>query len=88
MDQANSNVLSLLASLIKGGSNAATKSLAIKYAKKSVRVNAMSLGVIKAPMHAPETHELLAKLHPLGRMGEIRDVVEAVMFLEAALRDR
>jgi NAD(P)-dependent dehydrogenase (short-subunit alcohol dehydrogenase family) len=39
---------------------------------------------MKTPMHAPETHEFLAKLHPVGRMGEIQDIVEAILFLENA----
>ncbi len=71
VDHANSNVPSVLASLTKGGLNAATKSLAIEYAKKGIRVNAVAPGVIKTPMHAPETHEFLANLHPVGRMGEM-----------------
>ena len=84
VDHANSNVPSVLASLTKGGLNAATKSLAIEYAKKGIRVNAVAPGVIKTPMHAPETHEFLAKLHPVGRMGETKDIVDAVLFLESA----
>jgi NAD(P)-dependent dehydrogenase (short-subunit alcohol dehydrogenase family) len=84
IDHANSNVPSVLASLTKGGLNAATKSLAIEYAKKGIRVNAVAPGVIKTPMHAPETHDFLAKLHPVGRMGETRDIVDAVLFLEGA----
>jgi len=84
VDHANSNVPSVLASLTKGGLNAATKSLAIEYAKKGIRVNAVAPGVIKTPMHAPETHEYLAKLHPVGRMGESKDIVDAVLFLESA----
>jgi NAD(P)-dependent dehydrogenase (short-subunit alcohol dehydrogenase family) len=84
IDHANSNVPSVLASLTKGGLNAATKSLAIEYASKGVRVNAVAPGVIKTPMHAPETHEFLAKLHPVGRMGETKDIVDAVLFLESA----
>jgi NAD(P)-dependent dehydrogenase (short-subunit alcohol dehydrogenase family) len=84
VDHANSNVPSVLASLTKGGLNAATKSLAIEYAKKGIRVNAVAPGVIKTPMHAPETHEFLANLHPVGRMGEARDIVDAVLFLESA----
>ena len=39
---------------------------------------------MKTPMHAPETHEFLAKLHPVGRMGEIQDIVDTIMFLENA----
>ena len=84
VDHANSSVPSVLASLTKGGLNAATKSLAIEYANKGIRVNAVAPGVIKTPMHGPETHEFLAKLHPIGRMGEVRDIVEAVLYLESA----
>ena len=84
VDHANSSVPSVLASLTKGGLNAATKSLAIEYAKKGIRVNAVAPGVIKTPMHRPETHDFLAKLHPVGRMGETKDIVDAVLFLESA----
>lgn len=83
-DHALSSVPSVLASLTKGGINAATKALAIEYARRGVRVNAVSPGVIKTPMHAPETHDFLAGLHPVGRLGEIRDVVDAVLYLETA----
>jgi len=84
VDHANSSVPSVLASLTKGGLNAATKSLAIEYAAKGIRVNAVSPGVIKTPMHTPETHEFLANLHPVRRMGETKDIVDAVLFLESA----
>jgi NAD(P)-dependent dehydrogenase (short-subunit alcohol dehydrogenase family) len=84
IEHANSNVPSVLASLTKGGLSAATKSLAIEYAKLGIRVNAVAPGVIKTPMHAAETHAQLAKLHPLGRMGEISDIVEAILYLESA----
>jgi len=75
---------SALASLTKGGLNAVTKALAIEYASGGVRVNAVALGVIKTPMHSPKSYEALAKFHPMGRMGEIQDVVDAVLFLEQA----
>jgi NAD(P)-dependent dehydrogenase (short-subunit alcohol dehydrogenase family) len=84
VDHANSNVPSVLASLTKGGLNAATKSLAIEYASKGIRVNAVAPGVIKTPMHTPETHGFLANLHPVKRMGETKDIVDAVLFLENA----
>jgi len=84
VDQANSSVPSVLASLTKGGLNAATKSLAIEYAQKGIRVNAVSPGVIKTPMHSPDTHAFLANLHPVGRMGEIGDIVGAILYLESA----
>lgn len=84
VDHANSQVPSALASLTKGGLTAVTKSLAIEYAHRGIRVNALALGVIRTPMHPPATHDALAALHPLGRMGEIDDVVEAVVYLENA----
>ncbi|WP_422739273.1 SDR family NAD(P)-dependent oxidoreductase [Micromonospora sp. WMMD729] len=84
VDQPNSNVPSVLASLTKGGLSSATKSLAIEYASRGVRVNAVAPGVIKTPMHPVETHETLAGLHPVGRMGETSDVVDAVLYLESA----
>ncbi|CAG9177333.1 SDR family NAD(P)-dependent oxidoreductase [Cupriavidus pampae] len=83
-DHAIDGVPSVLASLTKGGINSATKSLAIEYAKRNIRVNAVSPGIIKSPMHAPETHAALGSLHPVGHMGEMSDIVEAVLFLESA----
>jgi NAD(P)-dependent dehydrogenase (short-subunit alcohol dehydrogenase family) len=84
VDQPIAAVPAVLASLTKGGLNSATKSLAIEFAAKGVRVNAVSPGIIKTPMHAPETHDFLAGLHPVGHMGEVRDVVDAVLYLETA----
>ncbi|WIV55900.1 SDR family NAD(P)-dependent oxidoreductase [Amycolatopsis nalaikhensis] len=83
-DHANSAVPSALASLTKGGLNSVTKSLAIEYATRGVRVNAVSPGIIRTPMHPAETHDALASLHPVGRLGEIGDIVDAVLFLENA----
>ena len=84
VDHANSQVPSVLASLTKGGLNAATKALAIEYASKGIRANVVALGVIKTPMHDPATYEFLATLHPVGHMGQIDDVVDAVIYLENA----
>jgi NAD(P)-dependent dehydrogenase (short-subunit alcohol dehydrogenase family) len=84
VDHANTKVPSALASLTKGGLNAVTKSLAIEYAARGIRVNAVSPGTIRTPMHPAETHEFLAGLHPIGRMGEISDIVDAITYLETA----
>lgn len=73
-----------LAALTKGGLNAVTRSLAIEFADRGVRVNAVAPSVIKTPMHAVETQKFLAGLQPMGRMGEIQDVVDAVLYLESA----
>ncbi|MFE9692453.1 SDR family NAD(P)-dependent oxidoreductase [Micromonospora sp. NPDC005806] len=84
VDQPNSNVPSVLASLTKGGLSSATKSLAIEYAGRGVRVNAVAPGIIKTPMHPVEFHDTYGGLHPVGRMGEISDIVDAVVYLESA----
>jgi len=84
VDQPTSKVPSVLASLTKGGIAAATKSLAVEYAARGIRVNAVSPGIIKTPMHPEETHEFLAGLHPVGRLGEVSDIVDAVLYLEGA----
>jgi NAD(P)-dependent dehydrogenase (short-subunit alcohol dehydrogenase family) len=73
---------SVLASVTKGGLAAATKSLAIEYADRGIRVNAVSPGVIKTPMHPADTHEFLKGLHPLGTLGETDDVTRGVLYLE------
>ena len=84
VDHALSAVPSALASLTKGGLNAVTRSLAVEYAARDIRFNTVALGIVKTPMHAPDTHEALAGLHPLGRIGEVSEVVDAVTFLEQA----
>ncbi|MFM0169351.1 SDR family NAD(P)-dependent oxidoreductase [Paraburkholderia sediminicola] len=84
VDHAIDGVPSVLASLTKGGLNAATKSLAIEYAKRGIRANAVAPGIMKSPMHAPETHAALGALHPMGHMGEMSDIVNAILYLDAA----
>jgi NAD(P)-dependent dehydrogenase (short-subunit alcohol dehydrogenase family) len=73
-----------LGTLTKGGLNAVTRSLAIEYARSGIRVNAVSPGAIKTSMYPPEAHGFLAGLQPIERMGETRDIVDAVLFLEKA----
>lgn len=84
VDHPLSRLPSALASLTKGGLQAATRALAVEYAGRGLRVNAVSPGVVKTPMNPPETYEFAASLHPVGRMGEISDVVQAVVYLERA----
>lgn len=84
VDNPIAGVPSVLASLTKGGLNAATRSLAIEYAKRGIRVNAIALGNIKTPMHPADTHAQLAAMHPIDRMGEISDIIDSILYLESA----
>lgn len=77
-------VPSALASLTKGGLDAVTRSLAIEYADQGIRVNAVAPGIIDTPMHQSETHSFLASLHPMGRLGKVTEIVEAVLYLDSA----
>jgi NAD(P)-dependent dehydrogenase (short-subunit alcohol dehydrogenase family) len=84
VDYAMSDEPSVLVSLTKGGVAAATRSLAIEFASRGIRVNAVSPGVIQTPMHDPEGYVAEAARHPLGRVGNVSDIVEGVLFLEAS----
>jgi NAD(P)-dependent dehydrogenase (short-subunit alcohol dehydrogenase family) len=84
VDQADSERPSALPALTKGGLVAVSRSLAIEYASRGVRVNAVSLGVIKTPEYDAASYEQLRSAHPLGRVGEVSDVVDAILYLERA----
>ena len=84
VDHADSDRPSALPALTKGGLVAASRSLAIEYASRGVRVNAVSLGVIKTPAHDAASYAQLGSLHPLGRVGDVSDVVDAILYLERA----
>ena len=70
--------------MIKGGLDAVTGALAMEYAKDGIRINTVGAGIIKTPMHKPETHDALKGANPVGRLGEIQEVVDAVMYLTDA----
>jgi NAD(P)-dependent dehydrogenase (short-subunit alcohol dehydrogenase family) len=84
VDRGDSRRPSALVALTKGGLAAVTRSLAIEYASHGVRVNAVAPGVVETPAHDPASYEGLARLHPLGRVGHVDDVVGAVLYLERA----
>lgn len=83
-DYANSRTPCVLTALTKGGLASATRSLAIEYASRGIRVNAVSPGIIQTPENAPETYDALAGLHPLGRVGQVSDIVDGILFLESS----
>ena len=83
-DQPSGAYPALLAVLSKSTMPAASKALALEYASNNIRFNTVSPGAVNTPMHANEDHSVLAKFHPLGRMAEIVDVVDAVLYLQNA----
>ncbi|MDX2152461.1 MAG: SDR family NAD(P)-dependent oxidoreductase [Bryobacteraceae bacterium] len=74
-------VNSALTNLTKGGLNSVTRELAIEYASKGIRVNAIAPGIIDTPMHKPEHHDYLKGLHPIPRLGAVEEIVDAALFL-------
>jgi NAD(P)-dependent dehydrogenase (short-subunit alcohol dehydrogenase family) len=84
VDQPIVGVSAAVQVMVKGGLNAVTRALAMEYAKDGIRVNTVAAGVINTPMHKPETLEFLKGLHPVGRIGEIKEIVDAVLFLTDA----
>ncbi len=82
VEQPDSSRPAALQTLTKGGLVAVTRSLAIEYASRGLRVNAVSLGVIKT--HDDSSYSGMGALHPLGRVGDIDDVVGGVLYLESA----
>ena len=84
VDQPIAGVGAAVQIMLKGALNAVTRALAIEYAKEGIRINTIAPGVINTPMHKPETHEFLKGLHPVARIGEVKEVVDAALFLTDA----
>jgi NAD(P)-dependent dehydrogenase (short-subunit alcohol dehydrogenase family) len=85
VDYASSEAPSALTSLTKGGIAAVTRALAVEYASRGIRVNAVAPGIIQTPMHPQESYETLGdRLPPMGHVGQISDIVDGILFLESA----
>jgi NAD(P)-dependent dehydrogenase (short-subunit alcohol dehydrogenase family) len=84
VDHASSRSPAALTSLTKGGLAAVTRALATEYASRAVRVNAVAAGVIQTPAHDPASYEGMASLHPIGRIGQVSDIVDGILYLEQA----
>ncbi|MGW6740718.1 SDR family NAD(P)-dependent oxidoreductase [Streptomyces sp. NPDC055025] len=82
VEHALQSVPAVLASMSKGACVAATRGLAMELAADNIRVNAVSLGIVRTPLHEPESLEGKRSFAPLNRVGEIADVVRAVLYLE------
>jgi NAD(P)-dependent dehydrogenase (short-subunit alcohol dehydrogenase family) len=83
-DQPSGSVPAVLAVLSKSTMPAVSKALALEYAANGIRVNTVSPGNVNTPMHANDDHDALGKFHPIARLAEISDIVEAVLYLQSA----
>jgi NAD(P)-dependent dehydrogenase (short-subunit alcohol dehydrogenase family) len=70
--------------ITKGGIEAITRSLAMEYAKDGIRVNAVAPGIVDTPMHKGDPKEFLKSLSPLGRIADVQDIADAVLYLTEA----
>ena len=85
VDVADSTAPSALTALTKGGIAAVTRSLAIEHASRGIRVNAVAPGIIQTPVHPAESYAGLGeRLVPLGHVGQVDDIVNAILFLESS----
>src|SRR5438309_3232325 len=70
--------------ITKGGLNSVIRSLAIEYAKQGIRFNAVAPGVVDTPMHTDDPKDFLKTLQPMGKIADVADVVDAVLYLAQA----
>jgi NAD(P)-dependent dehydrogenase (short-subunit alcohol dehydrogenase family) len=99
LKQTAGNVVTITASLVdqpfagenasvsmitKGGLNAVTRSLAIEYAKAGIRFNAVAPGVVDTSLHKNDSKDIMKTFQPMGKIVEVRDVVDAVLYLAEA----
>jgi NAD(P)-dependent dehydrogenase (short-subunit alcohol dehydrogenase family) len=70
--------------LTKGGLEAVTKSLAMEYFQQGIRVNAVAPSVVNRPSYKDDWMQFVTTYQPLGRIPEVNDVVDAVVYLNDA----
>jgi NAD(P)-dependent dehydrogenase (short-subunit alcohol dehydrogenase family) len=61
-----------------------SRQLAMEYVADGIRVNTISPGTVDTPMHANDDHEVLKKLHPVPRLVQVYEIVDAVLYLQSA----
>ena len=83
-DQPIASVNGSVPMITKGGLNSVIRSLAIEYAKEGIRFNAVAPGVVDTPMHKDDPKDFLKTLQPMGRIAEVKDVVDAVLYIARA----
>jgi NAD(P)-dependent dehydrogenase (short-subunit alcohol dehydrogenase family) len=83
-DQPIAGINASVSMITKGGLNTVTRSLAIEYAKEGIRFNAVAPGVVDTPLHKDVRQEPLTTRQPIGKIAEVKDIVDAVLYLVRA----
>jgi NAD(P)-dependent dehydrogenase (short-subunit alcohol dehydrogenase family) len=83
-DQPIAGIHASVSMITKGGLNTVTRSLAIEYAKEGIRFNAVAPGVVDTPLHKDGPTDSLKSRQPMGKIAEVKDIVEAVLYLAQA----
>ena len=83
-DQPIAGVNASVSMITKGGLNTVTRHLAIEYAKEGIRFNAVAPGTVDTPLHKNDPKDYLRTLQPMGKIVEIKDVVDAVLYAAEA----
>jgi len=84
VDQPVAGVKASVSMITKGGLNAVIRSLAIEYAQEGIRFNAVAPGVVDSPLHKDDARDFLKTFQPMGKIVNVRDVVDAVLYLAQA----
>jgi NAD(P)-dependent dehydrogenase (short-subunit alcohol dehydrogenase family) len=84
VDHPIAGINSAVPMITKGGLEAVTRSLAMEYAKQGIRVNAVAPGIVDTPMHKDDPKEFLKTLQPMGQLSEVKDIVDAIVYLTEA----
>jgi len=84
VDHPIAGINAAVAMITKGGLEAVTRSLAMEYAKQGIRVNAIAPGIVDTPMHKEDPREFLKTLQPMGQLSDVKDIVDAIVYLTEA----
>lgn len=68
----------------KGGVHALTKTLAAELASDAIRVNLVAPGMVRTPLHGDTPMDALGEVALLNRVGEAREIGEAVLYAATA----
>jgi NAD(P)-dependent dehydrogenase (short-subunit alcohol dehydrogenase family) len=84
IDHPIAGVNASVAMITKGGIEAASKNIAMEYAKEGIRVNTVAPGIVDTPLHKDNPKDFLRTLSPMNSISSVQEIVDAVVFLTEA----